>query len=141
MKALEMPSDKVKIDKQYQERTKKIIELYEQGISGTEIGKELGISRQRVYQILNSNDYFYRHPDKPRKLRERQAEVLYEFICEYKTLNDGLSPTISMMIDTTGCGSLDRLNFLVNMLVDQGRIQRRGHQLMVVGGKWTSPTE
>ncbi len=76
-----------------------------------------------------------------KKLSDREQEV-FDFIIEYKTSNDGNSPTIREIMRATSCTSTSVVNYYLNRLhYDYGLITRprenRQRSITVIGGKWT----
>jgi SOS-response transcriptional repressor LexA len=69
---------------------------------------------------------------------ERRADIL-AYIIDYKTVHDGLSPTIRDIASECNIPSTSTVSCYLDILESEGKIEfaegRRG--IMVVGGVWT----
>lgn len=76
---------------------------------------------------------------KGRTLTPAQQEV-YEFICEYKAENDGISPTEQEIAEELH-RSVSTARYLVLKLLTKGVIYRIDERraIAVTGGTWTPP--
>ena len=72
-------------------------------------------------------------------------DMLYRYICRYKRLHDGLSPTIREIGDACGISSTSVVNYNLQKLAKAGLIKRYGggktRGIVVVGGEWKGPKE
>jgi hypothetical protein len=125
----------------YPERDAMMLRLKREGKTLDEIATFIGISRQRVQQVLQRMKQFY-----PR-WTETTDDNLYNFIVEYKLTHDGNTPTMKMMLTVPKLITYDRLVFALKRLQDQGRIaldvlqsgSRGLYRITIVGATWTPP--
>jgi hypothetical protein len=67
----------------------------------------------------------------------RTYDEIFSFICTYKTLHDGNSPTLRQIAKACHYGQSSIVNAL-NRLNDLGRlyVDEESHKIIVVGGQW-----
>ncbi len=61
---------------------------------------------------------------------------IYAAIIAHKRAHDGNSPTVRELATATGISSTAHVNYHLRQLVRDGRIERDGHGIVVVGGEW-----
>jgi hypothetical protein len=68
---------------------------------------------------------------------ERRADIL-AYIIDYKTVHDGLSPTIRDIASECSIPSTSTVSYYLATLETEGKIKlaERGRGIMVVGGLW-----
>lgn len=126
-------------------RDKEVTRLYKcTELPLNKIGKRYGISKQRVYQIIQANTDFRRdRRKKPHYSTYKKADEVLNFIIKYKQENDGLSPstrTISKHI--FGYWRVNPIYRFLSILEENGYIEiinrmSGGVDIKVVGGSWT----
>lgn len=127
-----------------------IIRLVGEGKSYREVASIVGISHSRVGQIVLDERKKGTLPGggvlvKRRKghYRTQRRDQLYKFIVEYKTKNDGNSPTLAEM-QGAGYSSKSAVHHALRVLERIGLIRLvkegdRGSQIHLVGGEYIPP--
>lgn len=67
---------------------------------------------------------------------------VYRFICDFKTANDGNSPTVREISDACQLKSNNTASYHLRELVITGKIvfdPQRARSIRVVGGRWVAP--
>ncbi len=63
--------------------------------------------------------------------------AVFEFIVAYKIAHDGNSPSMREIGQQFGISSLSMVDYILDDLVDQGKIRRDGTRgIYVTGGQW-----
>lgn len=74
-----------------------------------------------------------------RQEREHRIARLYAFICEYKRIYTGVSPSYKEMSEALGGTSSSCISFYLRKLEERGEISMqagRPRTIEVVGGEW-----
>lgn len=74
-----------------------------------------------------------------RRKLEGRAQEIFDFIVQYKTANDGQSPTMREMMGGTDITSTSVITYYLDTLVEYGlilRVDKESRGIQVVGGKW-----
>jgi SOS-response transcriptional repressor LexA len=68
---------------------------------------------------------------------------LYKFICDYKANHNGNSPSLAEARDAMCLGSMERVHYLLNRLVENHKVSidgtRQSRNIEVVGSQWIPP--
>lgn len=81
-------------------------------------------------------------PPQRRPITHHDPQAMFEFICAYKTANDGNSPTVREIMSACGHPSSSTVWVHLNKLERQGLIELpkalgTARSIRVVGGQWT----
>lgn len=74
-----------------------------------------------------------------------KTQKIYNFITDYKTANDGLSPSHREIATACDISSINTVSNHIDKLVDAGMIEMRSgiskrvRGIKVVGGRWIPP--
>lgn len=66
-------------------------------------------------------------------------QKVFDFICSFKELNDGNSPSLREIKDKTGITSTSVVTYYLDKLEIAGLIKRDGRIIKVVGASWVRP--
>ena len=103
------------------------------GMSFKAIGKVLGITHQRVHQILGDYnnmlfDRFYNGQTQRvlRKQKNRDYLDVYQFIIDYKRDNGGNSPSYREIGEACHIKCASNVKYAIDKLVHSGKIEYKG---------------
>ncbi len=68
---------------------------------------------------------------------------IYDYICLYKTENDGCAPSVYEIGDAVGISSSSMVNRYLNRMVSRGMIERggkKGRMILIPGARWFAPS-
>ncbi|MEW6650918.1 MAG: hypothetical protein AB1453_12110 [Chloroflexota bacterium] len=75
--------------------------------------------------------------EKARVARKHDREKIFAWIVDYKRRHDGNSPSMREIMQAFGVTSLSLMDYILDDLVDAGKITREGTRGMrVTGGRW-----
>ena len=99
-----------------------------------------GVSRQRIYQILQENDAVISREG----MLDKLSEHAYKFILEYKEENDGNTPSIrTIVLECPHMFDLARAKRAIQHLEETGKVvidKNSPLRIRVIGAKWVAPT-
>jgi SOS-response transcriptional repressor LexA len=72
-----------------------------------------------------------------KRKQKHNRQAIYEWICVYKREHDGNSPSMREIGQAFEISSISLVDYILNELVDKGKIVRDGARgIQVVGGRW-----
>lgn len=74
--------------------------------------------------------------------RHHDYDAVFDYIVEYKTAHDGLSPTLREIMDNCSISSTSVVSYILTQLEQEGKIVRFGQKdraIMIPGGRWVRP--
>lgn len=124
----------------YKERNREIaVHRMQDGWSAEAIGRKYGLSRSRVFQILQSLGYH-----RTVSVIEHRRARVFEFICSYKVAHDGVAPSLEEVADNFGALTTGGAGHYVRHLIADGKLTKPGasyRTVEVVGGTWIPPLD
>lgn len=73
----------------------------------------------------------------PTESTRGKMRAVFEFVVAFKSVKDGLSPTVREIGCAIGLKSTSHVVRILEWLEREGKIQRDSHGIVVIGGRWT----